>query len=99
MHFRVTQQFTLDCTQMLETTAEKRRLFVFESHVIRVHVWDLPLRPRQTNCVRARTMVWQQSKSNARLVYFYHMLSFHALFLRYHHYSAQGLFPFVFTQS
>ena len=59
MHFRVTQQFTLDCTQMLETTAEKRRLFVFESHVIRVHVWDLPLRPRQTNCVRARTMVWR----------------------------------------
>ncbi|PSN53864.1 hypothetical protein C0J52_09971 [Blattella germanica] len=63
MQFRVTQQFTLDCTQMLETTAEKRRLFVclfvFESHVIRVYVWDLPLRPRQTNCVRARTMVWR----------------------------------------
>ena len=59
MHFRVTQQFTLDCTQMLETTAGKRRLFVFESHVISVHVWDLPLRPRQTNCVRARTMVWR----------------------------------------
>ena len=62
MHFRVTQQFTLDCTQMLETTSEKTAfvcLFVFESHVIRVNVCDLPLRPRQTNCVRARTMVWR----------------------------------------